>query len=97
MADLRPGDVGVVFEVHVQQDGGILPVNDMVTKEIIFTNPSGSTLTKTAVFATDGVDGRIRYTSVAGDFSAVGNWGIQARLAKANFDKKSRMERFSVG
>jgi hypothetical protein len=97
MADLRPGDIGVVFDVSVKQDGGILPVNDMTTREIVFTSPSGAVVVKSASLVSDGLDGRIKYTSVSGDFSERGNWGIQAHLAKAGFDKKSRLAGFSVG
>lgn len=48
---------------------------------IYLTKPDGTTLTKTAVFDTDGTDGLMKYVTIAGDLSVKGTWKIQGYAA----------------
>ena len=76
MADVQLNDYGTVFRVTITDDGVAVDVSSATTKSIIFKPPSGSKTTKTATFTGSGTDGRIQYTTVAGDINVVGLWYI---------------------
>lgn len=74
------GDVGTVFKATIKDNGVVVDLSSATLKEIIFKKPDGSRLTKTALFYTDGTDGIIVYTAVAGDLDLAGMWQWQARI-----------------
>ena len=57
---------------------------------------SGTSTTKTASFNTDGTDGKIKYTSVDGDFNEVGTWRIQAKVVMGGGTFRSDVGTFKV-
>ena len=59
--------------------------------------PSGTISTKTATFVSDGTDGKIHYTTVAGDLDETGMWKIQARVSNVTSDKRTDIGTFTVG
>ena len=76
-------DIGTIFRVTVYDatsTGGstVADISTASTKQIVFSRPDGTTLTKTAVFTTDGEDGDIEYVSVDGDLNMAGTWHLQA-------------------
>lgn len=77
-------DIGTVILVTVNDcvNGTVLPldVSTATDLDIILRSPSGSVYTKTAVLNTDGTDGKIKYTSVDGDFNEIGVWKVQVRI-----------------
>jgi hypothetical protein len=58
----------------------ILNVSNADDIYIIFQKPDSSDLTKTASLTTNGTDGKIKYTTIAGDLDQIGTWQIQARI-----------------
>lgn len=79
--EIHVGDVGTQFTITIlDQDDVAVDLSGYSTKQLIFTKPGGTSLTKTASFATDGTDGIIQYTSIAGDLDEAGIWQIQAIL-----------------
>lgn len=89
-------DEGTTFEITVTEDGVALDVSTSSVKQIRFRMPDNSVLTKTALFKTDGTDGIIKYTTVAGDIDQVGTWGIQAYVEIGSGKWSSQIERFEV-
>ena len=95
--DIRLYDNGTVFIVQFVEcsivDG--VPVYTPVdissasVRTIIFMKPDGTVVKKSAVFTTDGSDGKIQYTSTGdpdngtGDLDVVGRWEIQGRAELA--------------
>ncbi len=83
---LHVGDAGtaVVVQVVEEDSDGVLQPTDIstaTTKQIKLKNPStGVTLTKTATLKTDGLDGRMKFNSLAADFLNGGPWPIQIRI-----------------
>jgi len=72
------GDIGTIFRLTITDtDGTAIDVSTATTKYIYFQKPSGVRVQKTATFTTDGTDGKIQYTSIAGDIDSVGTWQIQ--------------------
>lgn len=83
MPDFNVGAVDVeLVVVFVRDDtGAAIDISTASPLQIRLRPPgsSASTLTKTAVVDTTGTDGKARYNTIAGDFSAdrVGEWSIQ--------------------
>ena len=72
------GDVGTVFRLTITDtDGTAIDVSTAVTKYIYFQDPTGAKVQKTAAFTTNGSDGKIQYTTIAGDIDMVGTWHVQ--------------------
>lgn len=73
-------DINSVFTVTIKDDDVAVDISTATTKQLIFTKPSGSQLTKNASFYTDGTDGIIKYATVDGDLNEVGVWKLQAYI-----------------
>lgn len=72
------GDIGTVFIITVTEDDVAKDLSGVAAKKILFEKPSGEQLIKEASFTTDGIDGKIQCTMVAGDIDEAGQWIIQA-------------------
>lgn len=97
MDEIQLNYIGRVFEVLVKnQDDEIENVSTATTKEIIFRKPDGNTLTKTALFTTDGTDGYIKYTTIDEDLDTLGIWEYQYRIVKGSNDWKGPISKFRV-
>lgn len=44
--------------------------------------PDGSIVTVTAVYVTDGSDGKLRYTVAAGILDVIGTWSVRAKITE---------------
>ena len=72
------GDVGTAFRLTIVNTAGTaIDVSTATTKYIYFQDPTGAKVQKTAAFTTNGSDGKIQYTTIAGDIDEVGTWMIQ--------------------
>ena len=85
LEQIQKNDFGTVIRVTVQdlQANGstlVLDVSAATTAQFILRKPSGAKLTKTTSFTTDGTDGNIEYTTIAGDMSESGDWKLQVYL-----------------
>lgn len=96
--EIRLNDIGLDFIITIYSGGSIKDLSTFTTKQLIFRKPSGTSVTKTADFITDGTDGQIRYLTLAGDLDETGIWKIQARISDGGVnDKKTDMATFTVG
>jgi hypothetical protein len=74
-------DIGTAIESRfLDTDGNTLNVSLATAKEIRLKRPDGVEIIKTAIFATDGTDGKIRYLTVDGDLTILGLWSYQGRV-----------------
>ncbi len=81
VCDIHVGDVGVQFQDTVQDcSGKTIDISSVTTKEYIFQSPDGSSFTTSASFLTNGTDGVLTYTTVAGDISVPGRWRYQVHV-----------------
>jgi len=95
--EIRVGDIGTVFELTIKdQDDQVVPINQATVKEITLKKPSGTKVTKTAVFSTDGTDGKMRYTSVADDLDVAGDWSYQGYVELPDGKWKTDIHSFRV-
>lgn len=95
--EVHLNDVGTIFRMTlVDSDGAAIDLSSTTQKQLIFKKPSGATLTKTAVFYTDGTDGKIQYTSQAGDLNELGEWQWQAYIVNPVGSWRSNIDKFRV-
>jgi hypothetical protein len=90
------GDVGTIFEGTFYDGGVIVDISAATTKEILFRKPDGTVVTKTGTFSTDGTDGKLRYTTIAGDLDQAGDWRVQGYIVTPTGSWKSSVETFTV-
>ena len=91
------GDIGTVFRFTIQdQDCDIVNLVTQTELLVFFKRPDGQSLQRSAALVTDGTDGQISYTTVAGDLSLEGRWSVQARVAIATGTFHSTVEHFEV-
>lgn len=78
---VHAGVTGLVITITVKNDAGLpLDLSQTVTKEFRIKTPSDAVLTRVAANVTDGGDGQLTYTSVAGDIEEVGIYRVQVYL-----------------
>ena len=93
---IRQNDFGTVFQFTIKDSDVVVNLSSATTKQIIFTKPDGTKLTKTASFLTDGTDGIIYYTTISGDLDTCGVWQSQASLVFASSAYKTDIIKFQV-
>ncbi len=75
---IHVGDIGTQFIFTMTKgDGTILDVSTASIKNAIFGKPDNTLVTKALDFFTDGTDGKLIYTSQAGDLDQDGEWQSQ--------------------
>jgi hypothetical protein len=95
--EVRFGDIGTVFRVTIQDNGTAVDISAATTRQIIFSKPDTTTLTRTATLTGTGTDGRMEYVTVSGDLSVLGEWRLQGRVAfGSSQDWKSDIYKFIV-
>jgi len=81
MATPHVGDLGTQIQVTLTDgNGDPVDVSDATEKVMILQDPEGTSVEKTATFATDGADGVVQYETVEGDFTMPGKHKVQARV-----------------
>lgn len=94
--DMHVGDIGTVLEVTLYDSGSVVDVSSATVKQIILEKPDGTAVTKTASFTTDGADGKLRYTTIANDLDAPGDWNLQVYVEMPAGKWKSDVGVFTV-
>lgn len=93
------GDIGTAIIVTLMDGDVILPIQSASVMEIILEK-SDSTQTKvikTAVFVTDGSDGKMQYITVdKTDLDVCGNWKIQGFVTLPTGSWSSYVDSFKI-
>jgi hypothetical protein len=84
-AEIHVGDVGTVIRITVkdENDTAVDVSGATVTKTFKFLKPDGTTVLKAASFNTDGVNGILKYTTLAADIDQSGVWKVQVNVVLA--------------
>ena len=90
-------DYGITIQLTVKDSSGVaIDISSASTKDIILVKPTGVSLTKSGSFVTDGTDGKLKYTTIAGDIDVVGQWRIRAHVVTATYGRLTTYETFLV-
>lgn len=93
---VRQNDIGVVFEVTLQDKGVAVDLTGNSALELVFRKPDGTRLNKTAALSGGATLGVIKYTSISGDLDQIGSWSLQAHIIIPNGDFRSEAGDFVV-
>lgn len=94
--EIHVGDVGTMFIATLVEDGVALDISAATTLEVVFAKPDGTAATRTAVFYSDGTDGKIRYATITGDLDQDGKWKVQAYVEMPSWSGHSDIATFRV-
>jgi len=96
----QEGDIGTIIRVTVgtRVAGVFVPkdISNASVKELVFHKPGSSSMTKTAVFTTNGTDGKLEWTTVSGDLTPWGTYQVQAKLTMPGFTGRGKRATFEV-
>jgi len=90
-------DIGTIFRFTIlDQAGDVVNISSPTSIKIIFTDPAGTQISKTAALTTDGQDGQLEYVSIANDLDTVGDWKMQAQIVITAGTFHTDVESFKV-
>jgi hypothetical protein len=77
---IHNGDVGTIIRLTITEDDDTTAINvsGATVKTFYFLKPDGKKESVDAEFYSDGTDGKLKYTTIAGDIDTVGRWQVQA-------------------
>ncbi len=97
---IHVGDIGTLFIVTIlDESGDIVNLTAATELEITFKNSRGQNLVVAmpdVSLYTDGLDGKIKYTTVSGDIPYAGTYYIQGRIVTLNTEYHSTIDSFTV-
>lgn len=80
-ARIHLADIGTLLACAFKEpNGSVFDISAATTKQISFQRPAGTSFTRNGSFATDGTDGLLNYTTIAGDFDVDGYWYLQGHV-----------------
>lgn len=98
--ELHYNDIGTIILTTINDcvsgTSTALDVSASTSVSLVLKSPSGISSTKTAIFNTDGSDGKVKYTTVDGDLNEVGTWRMQAIVNFATSSFRSDVKTFKV-
>ncbi len=90
-------DIGVALVVQIVDPAGeVINISAATNMKIKIRMPDGTTKDFTAVLFTNGSDGKMLYTTLAGDLGQVGTYQIQGKLSIGGGLKSSFVGAFDV-
>ena len=97
-AEIHALDIGTIFEETLtDENGAAVDISSAATvKNFFFQKPDASVVTKTASFSGTGVDGKMRYTTVANDLDQAGSWKVQGYVELSSGKWRSSIKTFLV-
>jgi hypothetical protein len=95
---IHRGDVGTDFFATIRdQSGAVVPLTVTTVIKFRFQPPRGGLRERTGVLHTDGVDGRTKYRTIAGDLDQAGKWAVQVYVELDDgWDGHSTVRKFTV-
>jgi len=76
--EVHLSDIGTRFILTIKDGTTAVDISDATVKNFLFKSKKSATFTRAASFVTDGTNGQLQYTTVAGDLSETGAWQLQA-------------------
>jgi len=90
------GSVGVVLELIVEENGAAVDISAASNLKMVLVKPDGTRIEKTAVLSGTGTDGKMRYTTIAGDLDQAGEWLYQGSLTVGTWSGVTDVLRMDV-
>lgn len=95
--EIHVNDIGTVFTITITEGGSAIDISTATTKDFHFDKPSANgKFSKTAIFVTDGTDGKLKYVSESEVLDTAGDWKIQAHIVMPNGEWRTNIDTFKV-
>lgn len=95
--EIHIADIGTVFEVTLMDDTVIVDISAATVMQIIFEKPDKVIVVNTAVFTSDGTDGKMQYAvALNTELDLKGNWKIQGKVTLPTGSWSSDIDKFKV-
>lgn len=78
--EIHEDDVGTKLLVAVTDCGTVVDISTASTVAIYIKKPDGTILSRSGTLDTDGTDGKMYYTTQAGDIDVAGLYKIQGKV-----------------
>jgi len=78
--EIHLNDIGTQFVLTVKDGSSAVDISGATTKQIIIKKPSGTKITVSTTFSTDGTDGKMYYTTVVDDLDETGSYKLQGKV-----------------
>ena len=95
-SQIHVGDVGTQLIGTVKDSGAAVDISSASLLQMFIKKPDSTSMTKTASLNSDGTDGKMKYTSVSGDFDQVGVYKIQGKVTIGSATYYSSISSFKV-
>ena len=76
--EIHVNDVGTLFTITIKDGDSVVDISSATTRKIVIKKPSGTKLTYTTTFVSDGTDGKMKYNAVSGDLDETGTYKLQS-------------------
>jgi len=94
---LHVSDVGTgIVRTIIDEDGNVVDCSTATIKTITFKKPDGTVIVKDATLVSSGVDGKIRYVTVAGFLDQPGTWLTQGFVTRPDGSWHSDIQQMPV-
>lgn len=91
------GDTGTSLRILFEDENNeVLDISAASIRGMLLKKPDGTLVTLAANFVTDGTDGLIEFTTLAGTFNIPGRWTIQGHIVSGGSDWHSTTDNFKV-
>ena len=95
--EIHVGDIGTIFTITITEGGSAIDISSATTKEFHFDRPNANgKFSKDAIFVTNGMNGELKYTTVADDLDTPGEWLIQTYLVMPSGEWHTNIDTFKV-
>lgn len=94
--NIQVGSVGFTFNVQLISNFQSMNVSDATSKKIYFLKPDGTKSNHDLVFLNDGSNGKLYYSTVAGDIDQAGTWKMQANIVTPSDNWWTSIQTFTV-
>ena len=90
-------DWGITMQLTIKNSSDVVvDISAATTKTLIFVKPDGTNVVQTALFVTDGTDGKLKYTTISGDINVTGKWQLRAHVITPTYDRQTTYTNFLV-
>ena len=79
-SEIHVNDVGTKFLATIKDDGTVVDISSATSITMIFKKPDDEVVQKTGTLNGDGTDGKVYYTTIAGDLDEAGLYKLQAKV-----------------
>ena len=79
-SEIHVNDVGTKFLATIKDDGVVVDISSATSITIILKKPDDEIMQKTGTLDSDGTDGKVYYSTIAGDLDEAGLYKLQAKV-----------------